>query len=104
MRALLDVNVIEALLDAQHVGHVRAHQRLAEPLAGGWARPSVKERPTRVIGLDLEQNFEARLLEVAIGRERPRYAALLHDDKRCAVGQRPRLVGALRVQFAGALK
>ena len=37
MRALLDVNVLIALLDAAHVGHARAHQWLADHGAAGWA-------------------------------------------------------------------
>jgi hypothetical protein len=37
MRALLDVNVLVALLDRQHTGHVTAHRWLAQNLAAGWA-------------------------------------------------------------------
>jgi toxin-antitoxin system PIN domain toxin len=37
MRALLDVNVLVALLDRQHVAHARAHAWLAQSLADGWA-------------------------------------------------------------------
>lgn len=37
VRALLDVNVLLALLDADHVDHVRARTALAGPVAGGWA-------------------------------------------------------------------
>ena len=37
MRALLDVNVLIALLDAGHVHHVRASQWLERQLAHGWA-------------------------------------------------------------------
>ena len=37
MRALLDVNVLIALLDAAHVGHARAAAWLAAEEAGGWA-------------------------------------------------------------------
>ena len=37
MRALLDVNVLVALLDRQHVAHGRAHAWLAQNLATGWA-------------------------------------------------------------------
>jgi toxin-antitoxin system PIN domain toxin len=37
MRALLDVNMLVALLDRQHVAHGRAHAWLARNLAGGWA-------------------------------------------------------------------
>ena len=43
MRALLDVNVLVALLDAQHVGHAKAHQWLAESLAEGWASCPITE-------------------------------------------------------------
>lgn len=37
MRALLDVNVLIALLDAGHVHHVRATEWLARHIAYGWA-------------------------------------------------------------------
>lgn len=37
MRALLDVNMLVALLDRQHVAHARAHAWLAQNLAMGWA-------------------------------------------------------------------
>lgn len=36
-RALLDVNVLLALLDADHVDHQRAHAWLHEEISGGWA-------------------------------------------------------------------
>jgi len=37
MRALLDVNVLIALLDSGHVHHRRAHRWLAENAPQGWA-------------------------------------------------------------------
>lgn len=37
MRALLDVNVLIALLDAAHVGHTAATRWLAGQIEGGWA-------------------------------------------------------------------
>lgn len=37
MRALLDVNVLIALLDAAHVHHVRASRWLEREIAHGWA-------------------------------------------------------------------
>lgn len=37
MRALLDVNVLIALLDAAHVGHATATRWLAEQIDQGWA-------------------------------------------------------------------
>jgi toxin-antitoxin system PIN domain toxin len=37
MRALLDVNVLVALLDRQHIAHLRAHAWLAQNLAAGWS-------------------------------------------------------------------
>jgi hypothetical protein len=37
MRALLDVNVLIALLDAAHVGHAAASRWLARELKHGWA-------------------------------------------------------------------
>jgi toxin-antitoxin system PIN domain toxin len=37
MRALLDVNVLVALLDGNHIHHGRARQWLTENVASGWA-------------------------------------------------------------------
>ena len=37
MRALLDVNVLIALLDADHVHHAAAHAWLADNIERGWA-------------------------------------------------------------------
>lgn len=37
MRALLDVNVLIALLDSDHVHHHRAHQWLGDNIGQGWA-------------------------------------------------------------------
>src|ERR1700722_20987023 len=37
VRALLDVNVLIALLDADHIHHVRARDWLAANIATGWA-------------------------------------------------------------------
>lgn len=37
MRGLLDVNVLVALLDRQHVAHAWAHLWLSQHLAEGWA-------------------------------------------------------------------
>lgn len=36
MRALLDVNVLIALLDAGHIHHLRAQQWLAQEIDNGW--------------------------------------------------------------------
>jgi toxin-antitoxin system PIN domain toxin len=43
MRALLDVNVLVALLDRQHVAHAAAHQWLAQQLPDGWASCPITE-------------------------------------------------------------
>lgn len=37
MRSLLDVNVLLALLDIDHVDHLRARHWLTDNIAGGWA-------------------------------------------------------------------
>lgn len=42
-RALLDVNVLLALLDSDHVDHVRAHAWLSDNLGAGWASCPVTE-------------------------------------------------------------
>ncbi len=41
--ALLDVNVLIALLDADHLHHTRAAQWLAENIQGGWASCAVTQ-------------------------------------------------------------
>ncbi|MCK6681136.1 MAG: VapC toxin family PIN domain ribonuclease [Thermoanaerobaculia bacterium] len=43
MRALLDINVLIALLDANHVHHVRATAWLSENLASGWASSPITQ-------------------------------------------------------------
>jgi len=43
MRALLDVNVVIALLDAAHAFHQRAHEWWAENCSHGWAGCSLVE-------------------------------------------------------------
>jgi hypothetical protein len=42
-RALLDVNVLLALLDADHVEHVRARSWLAAEIGGGWASCAITQ-------------------------------------------------------------
>ena len=42
-RALLDVNVLLALLDADHVDHERAHRWLDDAIGGGWASCAITE-------------------------------------------------------------
>lgn len=42
-RALLDINVLLALLDADHVDHRRAHDWLDDEIAGGWASCPITE-------------------------------------------------------------
>lgn len=37
MHALLDVNILVALIDPQHAEYVRAHRWLTANLAAGWA-------------------------------------------------------------------
>lgn len=37
MRALLDINVLIALLDADHIHHARAREWLSAHIAAGWA-------------------------------------------------------------------
>jgi uncharacterized protein len=43
MRALLDVNVLLALLDQQHVHHGRARHWLEQEIAGGWASCAITQ-------------------------------------------------------------
>src|SRR5512135_761690 len=42
-RALLDVNVLLALLDSDHVDHDRAHDWLDDEIAAGWASCPITE-------------------------------------------------------------
>lgn len=42
-RALLDVNVLLALLDSDHVDHHRAHDWLDDEIAAGWASCAITE-------------------------------------------------------------
>ena len=42
-RALLDVNVLLALLDADHIDHTRSHHWLAEACDAGWASCAITE-------------------------------------------------------------
>ncbi len=43
MRALLDINVLLALLDRDHVDHERARSWLEAEIAGGWASCPITE-------------------------------------------------------------
>jgi toxin-antitoxin system PIN domain toxin len=43
MRALLDVNVLIALLDADHIHHVRAREWLETNIALGWASCAITQ-------------------------------------------------------------
>lgn len=43
MRALLDINVLLALLDQQHVHHRRARDWLEHEIAGGWASCAITQ-------------------------------------------------------------
>jgi toxin-antitoxin system PIN domain toxin len=42
-RALLDINVLLALLDSDHVDHVRAHDWLDAEIDAGWASCAITE-------------------------------------------------------------
>lgn len=43
MRALLDINVLIALLDAAHLHHARARQWLAQEIGSGWASSPITQ-------------------------------------------------------------
>ena len=43
MRALLDINVLLALLDSDHVDHRRAHDWLDDEIDAGWASCAITE-------------------------------------------------------------
>ena len=42
-RALLDVNVLLALLDSDHVDHLRVHEWIEDGLVDGWASCAITE-------------------------------------------------------------
>ena len=42
-RALLDVNVLLALLDSDHVDHLRVHEWVEDGLTAGWASCAITE-------------------------------------------------------------
>lgn len=42
-RALLDINVLVALLDSDHIDHTRAHDWLDEQIDAGWASCAITE-------------------------------------------------------------
>ncbi|MBO0833188.1 MAG: VapC toxin family PIN domain ribonuclease, partial [Actinobacteria bacterium] len=42
-RALLDINVLLALLDVDHVDHLRARQWLEREIESGWASCAITE-------------------------------------------------------------
>ncbi len=42
-RALLDINVLLALLDSDHVDHVRAHEWLNDEIQSGWASCAITQ-------------------------------------------------------------
>jgi uncharacterized protein len=46
MRSLLDVNVLVALLDGNHIHHGRARQWLTENIADGWASCALTQNDT----------------------------------------------------------
>ena len=57
MRALLDVNVLIALLDADHVAHARARSWLEAEAAHGWAScPLTQNGCVRILSLPSSPN------------------------------------------------
>ncbi|MBA4344738.1 MAG: VapC toxin family PIN domain ribonuclease [Methylibium sp.] len=60
MRALLDVNVLVALLDAGHLHHRMAMEWLADNQAQGWASsPSTQNGCLRILSLPAYPNSQA---------------------------------------------
>ena len=51
MTTLLDVNVVIALLDPRHIGHIAAHTWFSSPTRGRWATcPIVENGVIRIVG------------------------------------------------------
>jgi len=72
MRALLDVNVVMALLDSSHVHHQRAHAWWAGHAKQGWAScPLVENGVVRVMsnpGYSAGRRFTVEELVAALGQ------------------------------------
>jgi len=64
MRALLDVDVLIALLDRQHEAHSRVHQWLGENRSTGWASCPLTERGCLRIMTD--SRYPARVSAVEV--------------------------------------
>ena len=101
MRALLDVNVLIALLDAAHVHHGLARDWLADNIAGGWAScPITQNGCIRILsqpaypGAESPAAVAARLAEAAATSWHefwPDDLSLLDDETlnwRCVLGSR----------------
>ena len=71
MRALLDVNVLIAMLDASHTFHRRAHEWWAKNFARGWAScPLVENGVVRIMinpGYSAARRFHAEEIIGALG-------------------------------------
>ena len=87
MRALLDVNVLIALLDAEHVHHEAARRWLRENIRHGWATCPITENGYLRI---MAQPGNSNCLPVSAVAERLREATA-----KCT-GARPRRAAASR--------
>jgi len=75
MRALLDVNILVALIDRQHVSHLAAHRWLVQNLSHGWASCPLTENgciriltnPRYPAPVSIEAAFEKITLAKASG-------------------------------------
>ena len=67
MRALLDVNVLIALLDADHVHHARARTWLHDHSADGWAScPITQNGCARIRGFAIDVPLRRRIAQASI--------------------------------------
>lgn len=66
MRALLEVNVLIALLDAAHVGHATATRWLAGQIEQGWPyKPAVSSQASGVLTMPARTGFSSTYRQTA---------------------------------------
>ncbi|MEO7745762.1 MAG: TA system VapC family ribonuclease toxin [Actinomycetota bacterium] len=82
--ALLDINVLLALLDSDHVDHRRAHEWLAHEMTTGWASCAITENGfVRIIS---QPSYPGHLSPAqAVDVLRPACAGELHEFWPCTV-------------------
>lgn len=83
MRALLDINVLIALLDADHIHHLRARDWLSAHIAAGWAScPLTQNGYVRIVSQPAYPKPQPPAAAIALLREAcaTRHHAFWPDD------------------------